>query len=337
MATPPSGFIARPRARSTSEAVSLDSHDRIVSIAKNALQSYIASFLDSDGLNRSYIKTLSPQAAQYVTDKSLQDHPDPSRKPLQLARMFNDIRQRIPCIMIVDSGLTYESAGIGGGLERTSAINGNWQGWYRVYARVNVIVACVTNDVESCSTLQTVVSMMCMQLRHIAGGARLVSNVPGSNWECRLPTNFTSSSASPTQVADDPKDAIWAATLELELQVEDLFCVERPILQTVVDGGVVNNTDLAGSLAPVIDAPDSVRLRGGPFQISVTQLGMQHSFSISDPTVATIDPETQTITPHRTGSFDIFVLDDEHNQSPEKGPVPWARRVVASKTVTVTF
>src|SRR6185369_11518533 len=110
-----------------------------------------AGFLDTTGINRQYTRAVSPAALQYVTDKSLQDSIDPTKKPVQLARMFNDIRQKLPAIMIIDAGLIWEEPGLGGGLERVSAIDGKWQGWYRICARVNVVVAAVAQDPETCS------------------------------------------------------------------------------------------------------------------------------------------------------------------------------------------
>lgn len=336
MATPPSGFVNRPKVRSVAEAVSLDSHDRIVSVAKNALQSYIASFLDTTGFNRNFTKAISTAALQYVTDRSMQDSPDPNKKPTQLARMFNDIRQRLPSIMIIDSGLIWEEPGLGGGLERVSAINGNWQGWYRICARINVVVACVTQDPESCSMLQNILSIFFKQLRVEAGGSRMTSGKPHEYWEVRVPMNFSSSINQPTNVADDPKDQIWASTIEMELQAEDLFVIERPIPRTILDGGIVGDSDLSVTYAPqLVDAPTTVRLSDGPFQVFATRMGDQHQMVISDGRIATLDPESFTVTPHRPGSFDILILDT--TQAQQDAPVPWARKPVLTHTIQVTF
>lgn len=336
MSTPPSGFVNRPKVRSVAEAVSLDSHDRIVSVAKNALQSYIASFLDTTGFNRQYTAALSGSALQYVTDKSLQGLTDDSnKKPTQLARMFNDIKMSLPAIMIIDAGLLWEEPGLGGGLERVSAINGKWQGWYRICARLNVVVACVSKDVESCSSLQNMLSIFFKQLRVEAGGSRMTSGKPHEYWEVRVPLNFTSTINQPTNVSDDPKDQIYASTIEMELQIEDLFVIEKPIIRTIVDGGIVGDSDLSVTYAPVIDAPSSVRLGDGAFMIGVSQMGTQHQLALSDGRTATLDPDNMLITPRQPGSFDILVLDLTQFQG--EAPVPWARKVVVSKTVQITF
>jgi len=335
MAVPPSGFVNRPKVRSTAEATSLDSHDRIVSIAKDALQSYIASFLDTTGKNRSFTKAISPAALQYVTDKSLQDTHDPNKKPTQLARMFNDIRQRIPAIMIIDAGVIWEEPGLGGGLERVSAINGKWQGWYRICARINVVVAAVTLDPESCSMLQNILSIFFKQLRVEAGGSRMTSDKIHDYWEVRVPLNFSSTLNQPTNVADDPKDQIWASTIEMELQAEDLFVIERPIPRFIEDGYIVNNPDPSGSYGPTLSAPATVRLADGPFMIVPARLGDQHKLALSDGRIATLDPENLLVTPRRIGSFDILILDTTRDQ--QASPVPWAKKVVLSHTVQVTF
>jgi hypothetical protein len=335
MAAPPSGFVNRPKVRSVAEAVSLDSHDRIVSVAKNALQAYIASFLDTTGFNRNYTKAISTAALQYVTDKSLQDNPDPNKKPTQLARMFNEIRQRLPAIMIIDAGLIWEEPGLGGGLERVSAINGNWQGWYRIAARINVVVACVTQDPESCSMLQNLISIFCKQLRVEAGGSRMTSGKPHEYWEVRVPLNFNSTINQPSNVADDPKDQIWASTIEMELQAEDMFVIERPIPRTILDGAVVNDPDLSLTYRPTLDAPSTVKLSDGPFMIVPARMGDQHRLALSDGRIASLDPDSLMVTPHRTGSFDIFILDTTQRQ--ETAPVPWARKVVLTHPVVVTF
>lgn len=334
--SPPSGFLNRPKVRSVEEAVSLESHDRIASVAKNALQTYIASFLDSTGVNRAFTKAAGTSALQYVTDKSLQGTTeDANRKPTQLARMFNEIRQNLPAIMILDAGLLWEEPGLGGGLERVSAINGNWQGWYRICARINVVVAAVTKDPESCSMLQNVLSIFFKQLRVEAGGSRMTSGKPGEYWEVRVPLNFSSTINQPTNVADDPKDAIWASSIEMELQAEDLFVIEKPIPRIILDGAVVGDSDLSVTYAPTINAPSSVRIGDGPFMIHLDRMGDHHRVALSDGRVASLDVDAMIVTPHQVGSFDILVLDT--TQAQNESPVPWARRVVTSKTVQVTF
>lgn len=333
---PPSGFVNRPKVRSVAEAVSLDSHDRIVSVAKNALQSYIASFLDTTGFNRQYTAALSGSALQYVTDKSLQGlTDDANRKPTQLARMFNDIKMALPAIMIIDAGLLWEEPGLGGGLERVSAINGKWQGWYRISARISVIVAAVSKDVESCSTLQNMLSIFFKQLRVEGGGSRMTSGKPHEYWEVRVPINFSSTINQPTAVGDDPKDQIYASTIEMELQAEDLFVIEKPITRIIVEDGIVGDSDLSVTYAPVITAPSSVRLGDGPFMIGVVRMGDQHQLALSDGRVASLDPDAMMVTPHQPGSFDVLVLDVKQDQG--TSPVPWARKVVTSKTVQITF
>jgi hypothetical protein len=248
--------------------------------------------------------------------------------------MFNEIRQKVPAIMIIDSGLTWEEPGLGGGLERTSVLNGNWQGWYRIFARVNVVVAAVTHDPESSSMLQNMLSIFFKQLRNEAGGSAMRSGRPGDNWEVRLPLNFTSTTAAGQNIADDPKDQLWASTIELELQAEDLFVIERPIVQTIVDGGVVNEPDLRAANPPIIEAPDTVRVRDGSFMVVIHKLNDNHGLVIDRPDIATIDPEYMMITPHRTGTLVLSVMDRTQHQN--AAPAPWAQKAVATKTVIVT-
>lgn len=335
MTTPPSGFIARPKVRSTAAAVSLGSHDRIVSVAKNALQAYIESFMSTTGSNRLFTAAISPAALQYVTDKSLQDSPDPNKKPVQLARYLNDLRTKMPCIMIVDSGVSWEEPGLGGGLERTASINGNWQGWYRIEARVNVVVAAVANDQETSSLLMGLLSIFFKQLRVEAGGSRMTSDKPGDNWEVRVPINFSSTINQPTNVADDPKDQIWASSIELELQVEDLFSIERPVQRFVLEEGIIGESNLEAAYAPTITAPESVKLRDGPFMIRTGRLSDHHRIVLSDGSIASLEVDAGVVTPHRTGSFDIMVIDQTKQQG--SGPAPWASLAVTTHTVVVTF
>ncbi len=324
-------FIGRPKPRSVAEAVSLDSHDRIVSIAKTALQSYIASFMDTNGINRHITETVSRQALQYVTDKSLANSPDPYYKPTQLARMFNDIRQAVPAILVIDSGLDWIEPGLGGGFERASVKDGKWQGWYRIIADIPVVVAVVSQDVETTTFLQNVLAIFFKQLRREAGGNRMFKE--GDTWEVRLPTNFSATVGAATNVANDPRDQLWAATIELVLQAEDLFCVEKQIVRTEIDGGVVNEPNLASKYPPIIDIPEAVRIQDGPFMAVISQLNDNHRIVISNPQVATIDVQAMLVTPQRTGSFDLMVIDT--TQRVNDAPAKWGYKVVASKTVTV--
>lgn len=339
MTLPPSGFVKKPKPKSVAEAVNQSSHDRLKTLAKSALHSYIASFLDTSGVNRSLITATSPAGLTFVTDKSLQDSKDPLYRPTQLARMYNEIREKLPSILIIDAGFHWIPSGLGGGLERASNVGGKWQGYYRVTGQVPVTVAVVSGDQETTDMLQNILLLLFDPLRNISGGSRLYSGKSEDSWEVRLPLTFEVGTNTPENYEGDPKGQTWSATIDVVLDVEDQIAIEMDMATASIGGFNVNNQNFSTDNAPSIIAPDTVRLQDGAFTIQITGFDPRiHRVVLDDPSVASLDLDTGQVFPRRTGSFNIKLIDQGQRDGVQANPqAPFLYKVVATALIGVTY
>jgi len=218
MSTLPSGYVYKPHPKSVLEAFSQNSSERLKSIGKSALHSYINSFLSQQGVNRSITETVTPSGLSFITDKSFQEDLDPIKRQTQLARFYHEIRAKVPAILIIDAGLNWRPTSLGA-IEKATLINGHWQGWFTPIAGVPLTISTVTADQETTDVLQNILALMFGPLRNLAGGSRIFSTNQSDTWEVRLPLTFSAGANSQTAVSDDPKNQLWASTLDLEIEV----------------------------------------------------------------------------------------------------------------------
>lgn len=330
-AQPPAGYIFKGVSKSPTEAISKNSHDGIKTISKSALQGYIDSVFNQQGVNRALLNTVSKRGLSYFTDKTmpLSDMNDPARKHIQLARMYNEIKESLPSILIVDAGMQFVPNSIGS-IFNASLHNGKWQGYYHSIARVPVVVSIVTGDQETTDLLQSILVTMFGPLRNEAGGSRITSKVPGETWEVRLPLTFTPGVNTGTNIDSDPKDQVWATTIDLELTFEDTIGIERDINAPGSITGTVGQPDVPVTIT--VESSFSINSRGTAV---INGLRPSYKVYIDKPDIAILDTKTGMITPRRLGTFNLVVVDlaTRENQT----PVAMPPKVVASKQVTITL
>ncbi len=341
--TPPkSGFTVKAVPKNVKEAVSLQSHDRLKMITKSAVEQYIRSFLDSGGSHRDSIEAIAKGSLQYITDKSIQN--DPTKRPTQLARIFNEVREKTPAILIVDAGMESIPSGLNSGLIASTLINAKWQGWYNKQFKVDLTIVVLTNDQDSTDQLMEIVELLFNNLRQISDGSEIRPQEPGHNWAVRLPLSFTISSTSGANITDDNKDQLWFAEFSLPVESEDTFSIEIPF-DTSLDTADYNNDFRAGmkvdqsnlgqSTPPIITAPDTIQINSSA-AISFSRLRPHHKIIIDQPMIATIDVPGRVITPRRLGTFNLQVVDLDTRKD-DQGPRAMAPVVVATKAITVTL
>ncbi len=334
---PSSGFVAKAVPRSVREAISKQSHDRLKTIAKSALENYIRSFLDTDGQHREVIKAIAKGTLQYITDKSLDKTDDVTVRATQLARLFNDIKQKTPSILIIDSGMDPVPTGLMSGLTHATLFKGNWQGWFLKKFRIPITLGVLTNDQDSTDQLIELVQLTIDSLRQTAGGSLMCSPEPGHNWAVSLPLTQGISSTSGTNITEDNKDQLWFANIDLALDAEDTFAINLPF-DGDYDGGIAKpQWGQTGGLIlpPEIIAPDMMQVNQ-PAKVVFKKIRHTHKIVIDQPMIATIDVQNRVVTPRRIGTFTIQVLDLASRQN-ESGPRALAPKVAAQKSVTVTL
>jgi hypothetical protein len=330
----PRGYIFRGAAQSVQEAVSRASHDRIKSITKQAIQHYIEQFMNTDGVKRSITEAVGSLSQLFITDLDTCTT-DPTLRPTQLARYYQDIRERLPAILIVDSGMEYVDPGLNV-IDHATSLGGAWQGQFPLTFDIPITIICAAPDQESADALGSFLTLVFGPLRNLAGGQRITGrDDKGDTWEVRLPLTFTPSPTTNSAINDDPKDSVWAMTIDMIVQFEDRILLEQDVVTITSPAGMqgqdVQNANLNEDLPPVIDFPDEIKLNT-QYQIRVTYLQDRQRVALSDGNIATFDPETLVLTARRLGSFDIQILDRRHRQSSGAALAP---EVAATKTVTV--
>jgi hypothetical protein len=339
---PQPGYIFKAAPKSVQEAVSRASHDRIKSITKQAIQHYIEQFMNTTGVRRSITEAVGSLSKLFITDTDMLTT-DPTLRPTQLARYYQDIRERLPAILIVDSGMEYVDPGLNVIDQATSWGEQNalgqplqWQGQFPITFNIPITIICAAADQESADALGTFLSLVFGPLRNLSAGSRITGrDDKGDTWEVRLPLDFVPSPTTNSAINDDPKDSVWAMTIDLMVQFEDRIILEQEVAEVVFDASnyFTGTSDLSRDKAPVIDFPDEIRLNESHV-IRVTFLQDRQRIALSDGNIATFDPESLILSPRRLGCFEIQVFDRRIRQSDDAALAP---ELVASKTVNVVL
>lgn len=344
--TPPkSGYTVKPAPRSVRESISQMAHDRLKTITKSAIEGYIRSFLDTTGDNRAVIEAISKGSLQYITDKSLKATDDLTIRATQLVRIFNEVRERTPAIVIMDAGYTPIPSGLFSGLTHSTLCEGKWQGYFNKQAQIPLSIAILTNDQDSTDQLMEVVMLQFDNLRELAGGSLICSEKPEDHWVVRLPLTQNVSGTEGVNITEDSKDQLWFANIDVTVDAEDTFAIELPFDTSLTSsdydgdfsGGISPQFGTTGGLVlpPQIFAPDTIQINT-PVAVVFKRLRHSHKITIDQPMIATIDVAGRTITPRRLGTFNLQILDLDSRKD-ESGPRALAPVVAAQKSITVTL
>lgn len=336
MAQSPNGYLNRKVAQSAEEAIAQYTADHIKTIVKATIQKYIESFFNTDGGNRELFSALTKTGLQYITDKSFDASSDVTLRKTQLARMFEQVHQELPCMLIMDSGFEYIHQNWIG-LDKVWFNNGEWYGSLFFTRNLKITIAVGTRDQSSADFLHGLLSILFGEFRFVAQGQRLTGNYEiGETWVIKIghPTLGTVTQQS---LGEDPKDKIWLFNLELEqVLFEDAVSFKQPLAKFGDPGqGVLNEADLAG-IPPVIYLDDVIPIN------QTTQVLFDlfqpdfHRIIIKDPNIATIETKSRILSPRRLGTTELQVvrartdLDNQQNAQTGANDV-----VVASKTFKV--
>jgi hypothetical protein len=336
--TPPNGYLNRKIAQSTQEALAQYTADHIKTIVKSTIQKYIASFMDTTGGNRDLFKTITKMGLQFVTDKSFDAASDTTVRKTQLARLFEQIRQELPCILIMDSSFEYVPANFTG-LDRTWIKSPNWYGAIQIVRQMSVMVVAGTRDQSSTDMLHSLLSVLFGEMRFLAQGTLLTGNRNiGETWSMTMGIPRLGK-VTQSRVPEDPKDTIWFFDIEIgDILFEDRVVVSVPLVEASVGSGVMNSSIYLADTVPTINFPDTIAINQ-PEQLRINYFQpITQKIIISDPNIAVYEPQSMMVSARKLGSFQIQVL---RLRSPQNPPPAGDNsgstyEVVASKTIQVT-
>lgn len=335
---PPSGYLNRKIAQSSQEALAQYTADSVKTIVKAAIQRYIESFMNRDGENRKLYEAITQMGLQFITDKSFDAASDQTLRKTQLARLFEQIRQELPCILIMDSNFEYVPANFTG-LDKTWTQNQVWYGAIQIVRNLSIMVVAGTRDQSSTDMLHSLLSVIFGELRFLGGGTLIRGNRDiGENWSITLGTPRLGK-VTQNRVPEDPKDTIWFFDIEVgDIIFDDRIVIKVPLASAQLGPGVVNPDGFLGDVAPIINFPATIPINQ-PQQVMINyfQPTIQKVF-ISDPNIAVYEPDTRMVTARKLGTFQIQIMRPRLPQTnPPVGSTQSAvYEVVAQQTVTVT-
>lgn len=308
MATP-SGYLKRKVADSVEEALQLASLDNIKTTTKATVQRYIQSFMDRSGGNRDLYKVLSKQGLNFITDYSFEPDSDATLRKVQLARMFENLRQQLPCILIVDHGFEIIPTNING-LDAVRREGRDWIATMAVHRRIPLTIAVGTRDESTVDFFQGILSILFEEMRFLAGGSFIPGNrllgethvvtiarpVPGSIVENKIP--------------DSPKDIIWSTSIDLnEVTFEDRVDFKQRLPRLELGQEIMNPPGALGNTAPIIICPSTIPFNSPTnVRFQYLQPPPHHKIIITDPNICTFEPHGRFLMPRRLGKFYLQVV-----------------------------
>jgi len=298
--------IEIPVPKSSDQAKRLFSNDKIKNFTKLKLQEYIESFFNK-GYNHSLLSAVSPRFIQYNISRSFDPKMDPTQRRLQVARYFNELRNIIPAILIVDGGVnpTLQSLGL---ISDASIINQQWRGYYPIYRTIPIAVIAAARDMDEADEMSGIVSLMFNELRNLAGGSYIAGKwEEGERWVITLPhTPVDVGALADIAIDSEPIEKIWYTEASLDVIFQDVLAIREDVAD-INFGGFVVDEDLSKLKAPIIYVADQVRLNQQPI-VRIDNFQDQYRIVLSDSNIATISYK-MVLTPRKRGTVVLQVID----------------------------
>jgi hypothetical protein len=323
----PEDFIFTAVPRSKREAVARDAEARVTETVKSALQSYLSLFLAPDGIHRRLLNLTAGFSVQFETRiRGARDEEDPTIFEVQLQKYWTELRQRMPCILIVDSGFEYENPGLGG-ITDSWPININTSSvQLTMLANVPMELRIAAMDETTCGDIRDILVYILGPLSHINKGHVIRSKRPEDKWEVRLPLDFQPSGLERRNLPEDQKDSLWTTTISLTPVFEGLIRVGfdnqvHPDMHKI-ESGFDSQVPLGfrldtGQAVPLSTSPSISSIRV-PATVRLSQnaviecpwIPARASFISDNPRVALIDQKTCSIVPKRLGTFAVKLIQE---------------------------
>jgi len=154
--------------KNTPEVISRSSKDHILDITKGALASFIFQFFSSED-GRATLEALSPDSVKFFIDRSFSEAEDPDKVRVQLASFYEEVRQHLPSILIVDSACVPVNLGFNP-IHNNHVVEGDLISEFNIARRISLVIAIAAGDETTCSKLLTLLQFLFQDFRHFLGG-----------------------------------------------------------------------------------------------------------------------------------------------------------------------
>lgn len=333
-------FVHKAIPRTPQEAFSNSAEGRATQITKSALQGYIDEYFSSNGRFRHQIKSNFNFAIQYETRLSL-NNSDPSVYEMQLSRLWGELNQNLPSIMILDGAPSYEQSGLGG-ISNDFVIQESIAGCIiPLTMSFPIEIRAAANDVATTSDLRDMLINIFGPLTSLNRSHILKSGNTKDKWEIRLSQTAEIGSINKQGLDGDTKDAFWYSSITIEVvfegllffsyeSVPDVFKDGRPKVgfgqksseddirnrlmawhqgivpdSRMVNGQFCRSQSITDIVVSLITVPESVPLHGTT-KINAPQIPFMSYFRSSDPRVAVM--KDTVIQPRVPGEFEVQLV-----------------------------
>ena len=316
---------------STKQMISRASHDRSITITCDAVKSLITQFFDSPS-GKAVLQVISPDAIHYETKRNFDPNEDHTARPIQVATLVEQVKETLPSILIINYGYRYVPTGISP-LERTTFNEDKLESVFRITREIPLSIIAATQDMESCSQIMNLLQFLFGDLRSFFGSDQLVSEYDQDEWIVTVPRIQDSdqiTSEARAEIGGDPKDRFWTGTISFPTPFifEDFIKIQEDRVTAQIEG-------VTTAFAPEIIFPNQLKINARQV-VTINHFNpTDQKVTISDARVASIDPNTLTITPRKYGSFIVRVIskrEPDTTEAPSQGLPP---KILAEHNVSV--
>lgn len=309
---PPLGYIASTPPNSVKEIYTdYRVADKSVMVVKNAIQTYINSFISPNGVNRQFLtSSTSPVGLQFVTELTYDEEMkvNPNLRKTYLARFFAENTGRLPSILLIDSGVEYVDAGISEITAVSMSPDGYWEGTLTQILKVNLSITVATLSEEDTDTLSTLIMMMFGPLAQVVNN--YIIHEKGAKWEVRLPmSGLAIGQASNVTIEGDTKTTVWSRAVEVNCDFETIIQIRRPPIYFQEDKSTIaeNQKRLPKFLNLI---PNQMIPLGQRYTLFIDYMHSQYKLAVSDPLVALVTQDPPwVIQPRGQGQALLLVID----------------------------
>jgi hypothetical protein len=295
---------------------------RYIEIVKFALQRYLEECLSQEGQFRKFFDHFASFTTGYIINQNFDN--DPDKKHFQIARYFDDVKERPPQIFIQDNGHEYHPAGLGGIDEGWNLRSPNGQQVIRVVDVVTIKcqltgVALSETDINNIDAFLS----LAFGSRQFLTCGYILQPKPDPNhptyWEVRLPLKFNLGGKKHTPLHEDPRQQLWSITCDMDV------VYENSVYMTYANQPHYDFQ--RGSLS--VTVPSTIRL-GQDVPILLSQAPPRFMCYTSDPKIAVVNKTNLSFTlkPRQPGTCTLFVTSEE-------GKTQGPSRIMYQQNITV--
>lgn len=282
--------------------------DKIKYNAKLQIQKYIESFFS--GNNRQYMGVASPGFVNYDISKSTIGSSNVKDKKLQVARYFNELKNYLPAVLILDGGMKNIPQSFN---NITNSFGNLAEPEYEISPtrELDIGILVGSNDVQTTDDLVTAISLMFNDFRTIAGGNLIAGDInKGESWAIILPISGISFGSIQEQAINgDAVDKIHYCEASISIFYEDK-------IRFVNSSKNLNIKSSSSKLIPKLVTPSTLGINE-QLQVQIENYNPELRVTISDYKIATLNPKG-LLTPRSIGDVIIRVINKRDEVVSEK-------------------